>query len=68
MLGDGVVVHAGGEQHGDLHFPGGREIDLVEPDAILGNDPELRRAFFQDRTGDRVVAAEEGIELLLRKL
>lgn len=45
MLGDGVVIDAGGEEHGDLHFLGSGDVDLVEADAILGNNFEIGGTF-----------------------
>ena len=63
VLGDGGVVDAGGEEDGNAELLGGRDVDLVEADAVFRDHPEAGQAFFDDRAGDRVVAAEEGVEV-----
>ena len=63
VLGHGRVVHAGGEKHRDFQLLGGRDVDLVEADAVLGDDLEARQGFIDHRAGDGVVAAEEGVEI-----
>lgn len=68
VFGDRVVVHAGGEQHGNFHFLGGWEVDLIEPDPVFGNDFKLGRTFLQNRAGDRIVPTEKCVKTLFRKL
>ena len=63
MLGDGVVIDAGGEKDGDLELLGGGDVDLVEADAVFGNDLETGQGFLDDSAGDAVVAAEKGVEV-----
>ena len=63
VFGDGGVIDAGREEHGDLEIGGGFDVDLVEADAVLGNDLEARERFLDDGAGESVVAAEVGVEL-----
>ena len=43
---------AGREEHGDLEIGGGFDVDLVEADAVLGNDLEARERFLDDGAGE----------------
>lgn len=67
VLGDGVVVDAGGEEDGNLHLLGRGEVDLVETYAVFGNDFEVRRAFLKDSASDCIVTAQKSIELQFRE-
>ena len=62
MLGNRGVVDAGCEEDGNAEFLGGGDVDLVEADAVFRDDLQAREAFLEDRAGDLVVAAEEGVE------
>ena len=68
MFGDRVVVHARGEKHGDFHLLSDWQGDLIEPDTVFGNNFELRCAFHQNLTGDRIVPAEKRVKPLFCKL
>ena len=63
VLGDGGVIDAGGEEDGDLQIGGGFDVDLVEADAVFGNDLEAGEGFLDDGACEGVVAAEVGIKL-----
>jgi hypothetical protein len=63
VFGDSVVIHARGKEHGNLELLGGRQIDLVEADAILGDDLQPWQRFLQNGTSDGVVPAEKGVEV-----
>ena len=63
MLGDGGVVDAGSEEDGEFQVRGGLEVDLVEADAIFGDDLEAREGFFHHGAGHGVITAKIGVEL-----
>ena len=52
----------GGEEHGNLLLGGGLHVDLVDADAVLADDLQPGQGLVDDRAGDGVVAAEEGVE------
>lgn len=63
VFGHGGVVDARREHDGDAFLLGGGEVDLVETDAILGNDFQAWAALVQHGAGDGIVATEKGIEV-----
>ncbi len=63
VLGDGGVIDAGGEQNRDFVFLGGGDVDLVEADAVFGDDFEARQGFLDDGASDGVIAAKKGVEV-----
>ena len=63
VLGDGVVVDAGGEEDGDFKLLGRRDVDFIEADSVFGDDFQAGEGFLDDRAGDCVVAAKKCVEV-----
>ena len=63
MLGDSGVIHTWREEHGEAKFGGGLHVDLVDPDAVFGEDLQLWARFLQHLAGDHVIAADVAIDV-----
>ena len=63
VLCDGRVVDPGGEEDGKLVLGRAVDVDLVEADAVLGDDLKAGQGLFDDGAGDGVVAAEKGVNV-----
>ena len=63
VLGDGRVIHARGEEQRDAKLRACLHVDLVDTDAVLREHLEPWPGFFQHRPRDRVVAANEAVNV-----
>jgi hypothetical protein len=63
MLGDGGVVDTRREQERDPHLGAAGDVDLVDADAVLGEDLEPGGGSSEHLPRDRVIAAEIAVDL-----
>ena len=63
MLGDGGVVNAGGEEHGQLACGALGHVDLVQANAVFADDLQAGQGLVEHGLGDLVIAAEEGVKV-----